>query len=488
MPPQILAINILTTISIALAQITAIRDEVDHKYTELHTTMKSDPMFLSCLKHINMSQGSIESDYYSNKTLCIMLAAESKPEFRKCVLNWLKYHFPNTYKAARKQDPSYLLSIYTDLREFLSATYAEKDRAIYFYISLYCTPNGVDEDILHIIVKNVYTYEEYAPINMDIIQEQQIEERQIMRLNDKLHQKYDHFHDYSNIKTIDAPEIQNLCTIYDNLFHIEKFDVYDLLYNHINFQPNSIYLAILNGKEKILDTQMLMFVYISCTYIHSLLLAYKDAKHFFHRNCDSALEDRNRMLEKENEILRKTNEQNSLKIAQLKEEAEHIRDLANRSKEKQESVYLGEIAKLTKQLSNTENLLSKEKKYRVELNHLREFIFTLSAKPEPTADTACLSEVLTGKKVFIIGGPKHWRRRLRDSYPNIYTLNGTTTYFDISILNQADCVIFYTRYLNHANYNRAMNYIRNHNIHFGYINTANLSLVEHEIIEVLSHL
>lgn len=57
--------------------------------------------------------------------------------------------------------------------------------------------------------------------------------------------------------------------------------------------------------------------------------------------------------------------------------------------------------------------------------------------------------------------------------------------FDTNILSNYDYIFFYTGYMDHATYYRAINFIRSYNIKFGYIGKTNMELVEDELIDEL---
>jgi hypothetical protein len=126
--------------------------------------------------------------------------------------------------------------------------------------------------------------------------------------------------------------------------------------------------------------------------------------------------------------------------------------------------------------------------YRNELNTLREYIFHVNNEYIPPNSERSLEEYLGDKKLIIIGGAKDWRRRFRERYPNIRSLNGFNDGFDTTILSSVDYVFFYTGYMNHSTYNKAMSVIRSIGVKFGYIGKTNMELVEEEIIDEIKRL
>jgi len=105
--------------------------------------------------------------------------------------------------------------------------------------------------------------------------------------------------------------------------------------------------------------------------------------------------------------------------------------------------------------------LVEERKYRNELNALREYIFKVNNDYIPLASVKTLTDYISSNKIIIIGGTKEWRRRFREKYPELRSLHGFNENFDTSILVNYDYVFFYTGFMNHATYYKAMSFIRN---------------------------
>ena len=139
-------------------------------------------------------------------------------------------------------------------------------------------------------------------------------------------------------------------------------------------------------------------------------------------------------------------------------------------------------------MKDLENQLYEEKKQKGELNALRKYIFEINNDYFPKVSPKTLGSYISNKKLLIIGGNKDWRRKFREKYPEIRTLHGFNENFDISVLTGVDFIFFYTGFMNHATYYKAMNFIRSHEIKFSYIGKTNMELVEEEIIEELEKL
>lgn len=150
---------------------------------------------------------------------------------------------------------------------------------------------------------------------------------------------------------------------------------------------------------------------------------------------------------------------------------------------KLDSIYKLEIKKKEDQIRILENKLNEEKILKLDLEYLKEYEFNSDTNHRISDSNKRLEKYTIIKKIIIIGGDKEWRRRFRIKYPEIRMLNGFNENFDIRILNTADYIFFYTQYMNHSTFHRAMDFIKLNKCKFGYIGKTNIDLVEGEIIE-----
>ncbi|HBN05362.1 MAG TPA: hypothetical protein DD434_06190, partial [Bacteroidales bacterium] len=118
-----------------------------------------------------------------------------------------------------------------------------------------------------------------------------------------------------------------------------------------------------------------------------------------------------------------------------------------------------------------------------EINKLREMLFSIKNEYTPQKQVKTLNEYLEEYRILIVGGATEWRRKIKEQYPQILTIDGFNENFDINTLKNIDFIFFFTGYMNHGTYYRFINHIRNKNIKFGYIGKTNLELVESELVE-----
>ncbi|KLU63847.1 hypothetical protein DEAC_c42120 [Desulfosporosinus acididurans] len=87
------------------------------------------------------------------------------------------------------------------------------------------------------------------------------------------------------------------------------------------------------------------------------------------------------------------------------------------------------------------------------------------------------------KKHLIIGATQEWRKRLKDKFPTILTMDGFNDKIEFRSFGGIDFVLFYTGYMSHKTYYKIVDFLRENNIPLGYIGKTNIDLVECEIVE-----
>lgn len=145
-----------------------------------------------------------------------------------------------------------------------------------------------------------------------------------------------------------------------------------------------------------------------------------------------------------------------------------------------------EISLLQSQIAALQNDLDAEREKTVELNRLREFVFSLeSGQDIPDAKTP-LGDLVAGKKIFIFGGHVNWRNKMKAVYPALNILDGHNESFDERLLLSADMVLLNTSNMSHALYYKVIDVLRKNEIPFDYIGRYNnIELMEQEIAAIL---
>ena len=280
-------------------------------------------------------------------------------------------------------------------------------------------------------------------------------------------------------------EIEDFGVILENMFIINKFDI-NYLFQDSNFlNLDEIILSYIKNNNGNLDLKVILQTVINGVFIKSLLNEYKKSRTLYFENSQetlffkiSSLEDNLSNIEVEKSDMLD-------KIDSLEQENASFDKILNHQINTLNKKHKYEVSTLQNRIIELETQLSSEKKYRNELNELREYLFKVNNNYVPSDSKETLDYYIARNNILIIGGTKEWRRKFREKYPELRTLNGFNETFDTNILSNYDYVFFYTGFMDHATYYRAINFIRSHNIKFGYIGKTNMELVEDELIEEL---
>lgn len=112
-----------------------------------------------------------------------------------------------------------------------------------------------------------------------------------------------------------------------------------------------------------------------------------------------------------------------------------------------------------------------------ELAVLRNYVYKLTESDNPITDKTIESmrETIAGYRIVIVGGHSNWVSKMKKEFPDWIFINpeasGST---DVSIVNKADYVYFFTDIISHSKYHQFMNVIRERKINFGYIHGVNI--------------
>ncbi len=485
MPHNIVRNHMLT----AIAQVLNDNEVSAHKINSVYdddTAFYDKTLKCSDIKHLHLSEGRLESDIAVRKALSVLLAAEASIKLREIIFKLIQNNFPDLYKAAKKQDMHPLKKLYNDIQYFFVSPQAYMDRSLYLYISLYRSSVPIDLEVLDIILQNIYSFELVSPMNLDFIEECKENKEHISRLKRKFIKDTGQFATISKLRQINDPKLQYMFSLIENIFYINHLSIDSVLKGHFPPKLELLCLAAVNAKnsETYTDSASLFYSF----FLDAMLDEYNQAKNIYMSgNTQDTTQNKTTILEKEKTALQLQADKYKTKISDLQDLLDdNVLQKKNDLLAVKKQMHVS-LVKKDQTIADLKMELMQEQKYRLELNKLRELMFNLDNGEKQIATTAASSlvETVKGKKIFIIGGAKQWRRRLRESTENIILLSGITSYFDLRILQNADCVLFYTGYMTHAVYNRIMNYVRNNDIPFGYLKTTNIELVEQEILQVL---
>lgn len=112
-----------------------------------------------------------------------------------------------------------------------------------------------------------------------------------------------------------------------------------------------------------------------------------------------------------------------------------------------------------------------------ELAVLRNYVYNLTENDNsiPDKPIESMKETIAGYRIVIVGGHSNWLSKMKKEFPDWIFVNpkasGST---DVSIVDKADYVYFFTDTISHSTYYQFMNVIRERKINFGYIHGVNI--------------
>lgn len=482
---DILKNYILANVSVAMVKNDTIKKNINKLYLLDKLKYHEASSNSTCSNHIIITQGTIAQEIDCRKALGILLVSEKDYNLRNTIVNLLRKTYPMIYNAVKKHDKRELTKKYLKLDTVNRKIESRLDAAVYFYFGIYRSNELIDQDFFISIINDMKYFEFCDPITRVIPKELDSHKSDLQEIKSLLKREYGKINNYSDILNNKNDSISSYGEILENLFIINKFDINHLFYNSSFLNIDEILLSYIKSNNKNLDLKVIIQSLINGIFIKSLINEYKKARNLYFENHDDSLLFKIESLEKRLLEVETENKNLLANLNSLKEEKESFQKILNTQKNGLNKKHKFEVLALESRIKELENQLKLERSYRNELNELREYVFKINSQYIPTAEKKTLDYFIARKKFIIIGGTREWRRKFREKYPELRTLTGFNSSFDSNILASYDFVFFYTGFMDHATYYKAINFIRAHNIKFGYIGKTNIELVEDELIEEL---
>lgn len=191
-------------------------------------------------------------------------------------------------------------------------------------------------------------------------------------------------------------------------------------------------------------------------------------------------------LQEENEKLNSVLRDKDRSIQSLQSQINALStDISNGVQEAQRPLN-NAIAILQSQVNSLQEEPEAEREKSVELNRLREFVFSIQSVADIPETKIQLKNLIAGKVIYIIGGHVNWRNKMKSTYPSLNFLDGHQKSFDTKMLINADMVLLYTSNMSHAVYHKVMAVLQKNKVPFNYIGRSmNIELLEQEISAIL---
>ncbi|MDR3595252.1 hypothetical protein [Clostridium sp.] len=476
---------ILTNISVAMTRNGELRKNINKLYNLDRIKYYNAAINSSSANHIIMTQGTLEQEIEARKALGILLVAENDHNLRNTVINLLRKSYPVIFNAVKKHDKRDLAKRYIKMDDINQKIESRLDASIYFYFCVYRSNEIVDQGFVISIIEDMKYFEFCDPMTRIIDKEIELHKYELQEIKSLLKREYGKLNNYKDILNHCSHSILEYGEILENLFIINKFDINHLFSNSDFLNIDEIILSYIKSNSGKIDLKVVLQTVINGIFIKSLINEYKNSRTLYFQNAQETLFFEISSLEKN--LSKVNNEKTEIlsKMDFLENENNALNKTLNDLTSNLNKKHISEVSTLTNRIEELENQLLSEKKYRNELNELREYLFKVNNNYVSTTPKKTLDYYIARKNIIIIGGTKDWRRKFREKYPDLRTLNGFNGNFDTNILSNYDYVFFYTGYMDHATYYRAINFIRSYNIKFGYIGKTNMELVEDELIDEL---
>lgn len=476
---------IFANISLSLIRNNEMKKDIDKIYMNDRLKYYDAAINSTCIKHTIMMQGTLEQEIYARRVLGILLEAEFDNSIRSKLVKLLRKYYPIIYNSVKKRDKEKLKNKYMKMDIVTRNAEARFDASIYIYFAIYMSSEIVDQGFIISILNDIEDFEFGDLLNLNVEKELEKYKSEISEIKLLIKRKYGKTSNYKDILKHSNETIRSLGIFLEDLFLSNKLNI-----NHI-FQDSEFinidkiilsYVRISNNK----NPDLIISNVISGVFMQSLINEYKNTRNLYFEKSEENLYYELNVLEKKlNDI---ENENNNLKskLEDLnKYKSVYDRNL-NHELNKLNNIHKQEIKAIEDKIKNLENKLNEEKNFRRELESLIEYELDINDDYEKCHPDKSLEDYIKNKKIIIIGGDKEWRRKFRIKYPEIRTLNGFNENFDTSILNNSNYIFFYTKYMNHSTFHKAMNFIKFNQCKFGYIGKTNMELVEQEMIEKIS--
>jgi len=484
-PPNVLENYILANVSIAMIRNSEMKKDINKLYSlntiEYYNAVKTS----SCSKHVIMRQGTLEQEIEGRKALGILLTSEKDYNLRGTVIKLLRKYYLVVFNAVKKHDKKELTKRYLQMDEVTRKTEARLDAAVYFYFGIYRSVDVVDQGFIKSIIEDIKNFEFCDPITRDIPKELEVHKSELQEIKAILRREYGTINCFKDILNSQIQPIEELGEILENMFIINKFDVNHLFVDSNFLNIDEILLSYIKRGYKLIDPKVILETLVNGVFIKSLISEYKKSRELYFENNQETLLNKINSLEKNLSTVEETNINVSNKLNTFCQQTINLEESLNSQKIELTKIHTLKEVEMQNKINILENKLIEERKYRSELNVLREYIFKTNDEYIPLNQTKTLTDFVVNNKIIIIGGTKEWRRKFRVKYPRLRSLHGFNENFDATILTNCDYVFFYSAFMNHATYYKAISFIRNNQIKFGYLGKTNIDLVEEEILSEL---
>lgn len=121
---------------------------------------------------------------------------------------------------------------------------------------------------------------------------------------------------------------------------------------------------------------------------------------------------------------------------------------------------------------------------KINYEEIIDTIVSVDEEHDNEVSTEKIERIISQKKIVIIGGDDFWYNKLKNQFPEWRFIRPDSDQTQsLSILDNADAIYFYTKYMGHDTYKRAKNYMEKNSLKYGYIETYNIEQTLKRIYE-----
>jgi len=476
---------IFANISLCIARNNEMKKDIEKIYMSDKSRYYNAAISSSCIKHIIVGQGTLKQEIYARSILGILLEAEFDNSIKNKIIKLLRRYYPIIYNCVKTRDKEKLKNKYMKMDIITRGIEARFDSAIYLYFATYISSELVDQGFIISILNDIEDFEFRNLINQNVEAELEKYKNQIQEIKTIIKRDYGKTFNYRDIIRHNNEYISTSGYFLEDLFITNKLNINHIFHEFEFINIDKIILSYVRVSKNN-DSKLIISNIISGIFMQSFINEYKNSRNLYFEKSGEILNYQLSDLEKKYDNIE--NENNNLKaqLEDFKKEKSLYEKNLNYELNKLNNVHRLEIRDMEEKIKELENKLNKEKKLNSELESIIAYENDFNDDCSNYPIDKNLEDYILNKKIIIIGGDKDWRRKFRIKYPQIRTLNGFNENFDISILNNSDYIFFYTKYMNHSTFHKAMNFIKFNQCEFGYIGKTNIELVEQEIIEKIS--
>lgn len=487
-PAGMIKNNVMANVAVGLTMTSGIRKEIDAIYQKDKRRYYEAAKNSTGYEHIIITMGNIEQEIYAKRALGIIICAEEDYQLRNKITKIIRKYYPEVYQAIKNGNRRLLVEKYsklTKLKGEIAYRHSRIDGGLTIYLGLYMEQGTENSDLLLNAFSDINKFENANPITSNLEQEIEMHKEELKVIKSKIKKIFSSITNHEEILEHDNIDILNLAQEIKNIFTLDKLDIEETFTEVDTINIDSIIISyIKRGHEQheISEIQRLIVIGI---FIKLLLKEYRKVRKLYFDNNKETLYWE---IDELNSKLKQVTEDNITmqeEIKQYKEKICLIDKTIDEEKSKLKKDYDKEIIELKREINKLETQINDSENNKQELNELREMMFEIKQDYIPKKVEVGIGDLIKDKKIVIIGGINDWRMKIKDKYSNIITLDGFNEGFDINVLNNTDFIFFYTGYMNHATYYKAMNVIKNKEIPFGYIGKTNIDLIEREMVDIL---